>query len=526
MAPSRLRRLLPLIAVLAVCGAVRLAFLTSTVLRLEGDEATTGIMAQRILDGHHLAFFAGQSYMGSGEQYLQAAVLWLLPDTPFTLRLPKLALAVLACAGIYLLARRCLGSERRALLAATLFSVGPFYNIMWSLKTSGAYMAAMVIGIAGLLVALSIPSTDDKVAPKLFGFGFVCGLGFWTNWQAAFLLVPAAWWVLGTLRTQVLRRAHMAVAGFCLGAAPSLAHILLTGPLQTTGQHPPSSYASRLGGLYRTGTALFVGTHDGGHPLPAWLPPRVASVLVAGVIAVALALRRRGLLDLVRLRRARREPVDLLLACVVVTPVLFIQSPAALNPTPNYLFPLYAVSSILLAAAVPAATTPLRSWIAPVMAGGMAVLLASQSAIVASRQVNDGGGGAPFVTGELVRTETLPTVIDALTASGAHTVYGDYWLAQPLQFLAGKRLVVSATYAQRFPDLTRAAVCDPSPALVVPIGAPADALRAAITAAGSRAREAHVEGLALFTGIEPGLRPRPSLRMEEALEPALRPPGC
>ncbi len=118
MAPSRLRRLLPLISVLALCGAVRMAFLTSTLLRLEGDEATTGIMAQRILDGHHLAFFAGQSYMGSGEQYLQAGVLWLLPDTPFTLRLPKLALAVLACAGIYLLARRCLGSERRALLAA------------------------------------------------------------------------------------------------------------------------------------------------------------------------------------------------------------------------------------------------------------------------------------------------------------------------------------------------------------------------------------------------------------------------
>jgi hypothetical protein len=104
-----------LAAVLAAGLALRVAFLSSTLLRLEGDEAVTGIMAQRILDGHHLAFFAGQGYMGSGEQYLQALVLWVLPDTPFTLRLVQLALGVVAGAGVYLLARQCLRSHLRAL---------------------------------------------------------------------------------------------------------------------------------------------------------------------------------------------------------------------------------------------------------------------------------------------------------------------------------------------------------------------------------------------------------------------------
>jgi hypothetical protein len=88
---------------------------------------------------------------------------------------------------------------------------------------------------------------------------------------------------------------------------------------------------------------------------------------------------------------------------------------------------------------------------------------------------------------------------------------------------------VSAIYPHRFADVTEAAACDPSPALVVPAGAPADALRAAIAAYGSVAHESRVAGLALFTGVVPGLRPNPSipsLTMHDTLEPAVPAPSC
>src|SRR5688572_33441872 len=71
---------LPLAGVLGAALVIRVAMLASTLSRLDGDEAVTGIMAQRINEGHHLAFFAGQAYQGSGEQYLQALLFRVLPE--------------------------------------------------------------------------------------------------------------------------------------------------------------------------------------------------------------------------------------------------------------------------------------------------------------------------------------------------------------------------------------------------------------------------------------------------------------
>src|SRR5690606_37739419 len=112
-------------AVLAGAGLFRLWLLTTSTLRLDGDEAVTALMARRILDGHLYAYFAGSDYTGAGEQYVQAAVLAVLPDTDLTVRLPQLGLMVLACWLVHQLARRCGLSPRRALLAAALFAAGP-----------------------------------------------------------------------------------------------------------------------------------------------------------------------------------------------------------------------------------------------------------------------------------------------------------------------------------------------------------------------------------------------------------------
>ena len=82
------------------------------------------------------------------------------------------------------------------------------------------------------------------------------------------------------------------------------------------------------------------------------------------------------------------------------------------------------------------------------------------------------------------------------------------------------RLVASSTSTYRFPAITAAAKADPSPALVVPVGPRADALRNAIIAAGSIARERRIKDLVLFTGISPGLAPTEAVVMDGALQPA------
>ncbi|HEX6380299.1 MAG TPA: hypothetical protein VF180_03545, partial [Acidimicrobiia bacterium] len=126
----------------------------------------------------------------------------------------------------------------------------------------------------------------------------------------------------------------------------------------------------------------------------------------------------------------------------------------------------------------------------------------------------------PLNTGERIPTDQLPAVVDALVAEGARSVFADYWLANPMQFLAEGRLVASSTSTYRFPAITAAAKADPSPALVVPVGPRADALRNAIIAAGSIARERRIKDLVLFTGISPGLAPTEAVVMDGALQPA------
>ena len=126
---------LALAGVLLLCAGVRFSILASKIARLDSDEAVTGLMARRILAGDDLyIYYAGQQYMGAPEQYLQAAVLAILPDTPFTLRIPEVVLSVATCFFVYLAGLRCFNSQPRALFAATLYASGPYFNLMFGSK--------------------------------------------------------------------------------------------------------------------------------------------------------------------------------------------------------------------------------------------------------------------------------------------------------------------------------------------------------------------------------------------------------
>ncbi len=410
---------LRLAGVLGAALMIRVAMLASSLSRLDGDEAVTGIMAQRINEGHHLAFFAGQAYQGSGEQYLQALLFRFLPETPFTLRIPQVALAVLGCAGVYLLARRCLRSEGRALLAAALFAVGPFFSVWWSVKSRGAYDSALVLGLGGLLVALWVQPEDRRLAAKLGLFGLVSGLGFWANWQAAYLLLPAALWLVGTLGRRFLRAVPAAILGFVIGAAPSLGHLILTGPLEAAGSHAPSTLQYRAKQVVTSVIPQFVGVQIGQERVVSWFRPAVATVIIGVALALALWFRRRGLLDLATLRRQRREPIDLLLLCAVLTPLLYAQSSAARNTFPGYMYPLYAVVPVLVAAVPLPAALRRQRWVPAAMGVGLVVALAGSCWLTARQFWDRGEYVVPLGTGERIPTDQLPAVVDALVAEGA-----------------------------------------------------------------------------------------------------------
>jgi hypothetical protein len=505
----------PVAGVVAGAVALRLWLLSTSAARLQADEAVTGIAARAILDGDHRAFYPGQAYMGSAEQYLQAGVLAVLPDTALTLRLPQVALAGLACVLVHRLAVRCGLSPRRALVAAAIFAAGPYFAVLWSAQANGAYDAGLLAGLAGILVAVGTEPDDPHLTRRLVLFGVCCGLGAWSNVQSAYLLLPAGWWVLATVRGRTLRGVATITAGFAIGAVPALGHVVLTGPLEFDRVYEASSFAQRAEHLLADSIPQFLGAQLGREPFAAWLPPALVTMVALAALGAAVVARAGGIGRIVRLRRDERAPLDLLLLAVVAAPVLFVQTNAAMDDA-RYLFMLYGIVPILLAAA----PGP-RGWLQRrddrLIAGVLVVLaVAANTALSAQRAIDDDSGGGVVRSGQQVRIEDLDEVVDALVAAGARTAYADYWLAQVLRWEADDEVIVEALYTKRFPDATEAVEADPSPALVV-AGSEAAAVRDGLAALGASFDEQVVAGWAVFTSIDPGVHPEFTLHLADEL---------
>ena len=493
----------PVLISIVVCVGVRALVLVTDVAGFDGDEAITALMAQRILDGEHFVYFAGQRYLGTFEQYLQAATFAVLPDTPFTSRLPMLGLAALTCALTYAIARAAALPRAAAGFAAMIFALGPLWNVLLTAKNRGAYSIGMVVGAAGLLLALRAATTPR---PRLLAaaLGLCCGLGFWNNWMAAYLLVPAALWWVATRHGPTLQRLAAAAGGFVVGALPALVEAVRNGWPTAGGVHPPSTVVERAGVVVSDALPVFLGLRAFG-PLRL-VPAGVETVVLIGVGAAFVALlvvHRRGVLDVLTLRAGYRRPIDLLVVCVAMGLVLAIVSPTSwFGDDPRYLSPLYVVVPVLLAIAV----VTLLHRRGPRLAAGVSLLALTALATVAGAvSLHTNGGAGNAVDGTPVRHDDVVRVAEHLQDSGVRAAYGDFWIAQPLQFAVGDDVVVAPTGSDRL-DARSRIPSDASPAWVVPAHQAAR-FHAEMREAGQTARRDDMGPWAVFTQITPPRHP-------------------
>jgi hypothetical protein len=494
-------------AILALHAVTRLLILGSIVGRLDGDEAASGIQAQRILEGAFPLYFPDPyAYFGNIEQYLQAPLLALAPTNPFVLRLPQVVLSVLSCWLVALLARRCLRRPWAGELAALLFTVGPFFSLAWSIKTR-TYAMALFLGLAGLVLALGTAPGARRSWLRAAAFGLVCGLAFWTNWMAAFLLLPAAFWFLGATRGGRLRLLPPAAAGFVVGALP-FAITAQQGRLPTIFDRAiaESSIADRVEALFGSVLGMFLGVRrapPAAANVPALVEP-LPLVVVGALLAVllwAVVRRWRGLLRLLTFRPGAQPGDVLLLAALLVPPLYVLSEFAFLTLEPRYVFVLYGLLPVGLAALVP------RRRVAGAVVAGALVVLLAVSTLDGVRLTYAYDGAGPGTNLSLVQTEDLPAVVDALEEEGVRHAWGGYWLAHPLQFLAGDRLTVGSWEAPRFQEDYDAVQAAPSAAYLAPSGAPADDAAAALTAAGATFRTRQVGSVTMFLDVTPTVRP-------------------
>jgi 4-amino-4-deoxy-L-arabinose transferase-like glycosyltransferase len=498
-------RWLPLWPVLAGCAAYRLWYLTTPQAMLDGDEAMTGLMVRRILAGHPYAFLADQRYNGAVEQYLQAATWAVLPQTPFTLRLTEVGLAVLACWLVYLVGREMLGA-RRGWLAAALFALGPFFAVWKGVRSHGAYPTSQLLGLLAVWLALRLRADGRRAGWLAAAFGLVAGAAAWSAWPAGYLVLPAAGWLAPQLRRRPALLGRLA-AGALLGYLPALAWALKHHHLPlVAGAQPGPGPLARLHLLADPVIREFVGV---GYfaAAPGW-PVGLQTAAVLGLAAgylYACWRRQSGLLALLRLRPGRRRPADLLLLVPPVVAGCYAMSTFTWwAGEPRYLFAAYPALALGLAA-----LPPRRRVAGPAVAAALVAVLGVTSVATAVRHAGEADAG---------RDACLRDAAGWLAGHGVTAAYSDFWTGLPLQLLAGDRYGLSVgpmnSGRAKFPELRHAADAAP-PAYVLsrapdPMGQAEDQVAAmdrALAARGVTATRTQVGCTTIYTDLSPALRP-------------------
>ena len=129
------------------------------------DEGTMGLMALHIAyQGDHPVFLYGNSYLGSLESYIGAALFWMLGPTLFALRLGLVCIDILFFYAMYRLSR-LLYTRGMALFVVFLLCFGSTETLVRQLKVVGGTMEAMLFSSLALLIATWLALTCQKSIP-------------------------------------------------------------------------------------------------------------------------------------------------------------------------------------------------------------------------------------------------------------------------------------------------------------------------------------------------------------------------
>ncbi|GAA4668437.1 hypothetical protein [Frondihabitans cladoniiphilus] len=454
---------LALILTVALAIVVRLQFASTGSASLDADEATTGMMVRTILSGQNgYVFFAGQTYNGSAEQYLQAAAIWLfhLPQTPFALRLVQVALSAGTVVAVYRLARLVTRGLWIPVVAALVFAVGPFWNVFFSTKSYGSYDSTQLVAVLGVICALRatgflVDAQREQSTTRVrwgwwFGLGLACGLVVWLGLSGLEVLIAAILWVLPWFFRSI-RAVVATVVGALIGSLPVTWWIVRhswTLP-SAGGPQPVTTIHQRFDILTSVVGRQFLGLVGSSESTP-WPAVIQNSILVIGVVVVVIAvvLRVRGLAAVVTGRRSHRRAVDLVLLVFPVAIVIYLLSSHTwYSGSPRYLFILYpfvAVSAAAVIGWIGSKRTVLsrrlpdfRPIVAVITASALVLTLGS-TAIGTAQQAEPEGHttDAEFVS-----------ALHGIDKAGIHDLYADYWTAVPAQYFGANTDVTVAEWA-------------------------------------------------------------------------------
>lgn len=495
---------LALALVLVAALALRVYLLGTPQTELEADEAIVALMARHILEGERPVFYYMQPYLGSLEAYLVALSFLLFGSSTAALKLVPLVAGLAFVALVFGTGYR-IGGLGVAVASGLYVAVPPAFLALWSLKARGGYVETLVMGQLLILLALGLAKRGSIGAGEGAMLGFLAGLGAWTNPLIGVYLVPVGIYLALALRRRLLGWwiVH-AVAAAVAGAFPllkyNLANGFATAQAMFGGTPGASEPLEALVRFFRYSLPILTGLAQASSSQEFFWPAFWSSparrwpqaVLLLGCLLVLLVLSRGGgLAALVAGRPRGTDGRNLLALLLVVVPAAFVLSKFRdLVTEPRYLLPIYSAAPLIAAVVVP--RRPASRILAPlVVAPLLALNLYSIATLDPQLNLPDTAAGS--------RASNRAVLIDHLLSRGIDHVYTDYWLAYPLAFESGERIVpsvVSGGFNRYIPYAHRVSL-SPNPAFVFIAGSEEE--RGFLSMLADRGAKARLDAVSIYS---------------------------
>jgi 4-amino-4-deoxy-L-arabinose transferase-like glycosyltransferase len=437
------RVVLALALLAAVAFTIRLGM--GIWLPLDGDEATVGVSALRVLHGHVALLESAAHYLGAIDSYILAPGVWLLGPSLIAVRATFSAIGALYVVVMFFLGRRVLGSDRRALLVSLIATVFPLFTMTYGTKARDYSSMLVLIGLC-LITAFRLSQSPTLPRAREWTLaGLVWGVSIWTHPLLAITVVVCIVAVAAQVGrwgwAPTRRPAAIGLAAALVGYSPwviyNAEHRLSTlrhlyGPLQT--HHVATVQAAK--DVLTAALPIFVGMRVNycGEPI---VPAAIPDLALLGLAAFVAWLRRSSLRNLVRGNFAQLEPVDFVLilgtlAVLAVTAPLFNST----SCEPRYLMPLAVPLVVAMALAIARSGRKRSIWIGGLVAW---VGLSGVTAVRSAAELHD----VVSVQSANQRAD-IETAATALQAAHPPAVWSYWSLARALQFASGDRLAAGA----------------------------------------------------------------------------------
>lgn len=458
------------VAVVLAGLIVRLWILSSPLGTADADEAVIGLMARHFLQGEIRAFYWGQYYGGTLEQFLVSGVFAVFGSSVLALKLVSVPLVGVACLLTWRAGRHIVG-EGSARTAALILWVTPAAYLILSTKARAFYWLGLCLGLGVVLLCLRLikqPSWKDAGV-----LGLLLGLAWWETPLIGFLVVPMVVYTVAR-KPHLLRLSWLVLPAFLVGAAPwvwsNLAHEFIS-----LKQYPGegTTYLPRLAGFFARGLPTVLGLRVPNTGV--WLGGPAGKVVYIAAVAGFIYLIAR-----------RRIPAPLPFLALAYPFVFGVPTTSFFVGEPRYLLFLAPVLALVVAHLL---TTAIRQVVG--MAVALTLSLVGLVSLLASTDRNP--ERLDLTPGSLER------VLEVLHQDDVSAAWAGYWIAYRVTFESKERIVVGSVDTVRYPPYQRYVKEQPTPAMIVYRGSPQDDLLGlALVERGVRFRRRPAERFAVY----------------------------